>query len=58
MTQPFDNRDADVERIFRLEAEAVDLRRRIMDLEGCLVHVRNYLPTSLKAHVEEVLWPK
>jgi hypothetical protein len=32
------------------------LRRRIMDLEGCLMYVRN-LPAPLKQHVEEVLWP-
>jgi len=33
------------------------LRRRIMDLEACLMYVRNFLPAPLKQHTEEVLWP-
>ena len=33
------------------------LRRRIMDLEECLVYARNFLPAPLKEQAEKVLWP-
>jgi hypothetical protein len=35
----------------------MELRRRIMDLEACLVYVKNFLPPALKEHAEEVLCP-
>ena len=36
--------------------EMLPLRQRIMELEGCLVYVKNFLPLALKQHAESVLY--
>ena len=38
--------------------EMLPLHQRIMELEGCLVYVKNFLPLSLKQHAESVLFGK
>lgn len=48
-----------VEKLRAVDAQEIwRLQRRIQELEGCLVYVRNFLPAPLKAHAEAILWPE
>jgi hypothetical protein len=46
----------DSEQIQTSEELLHELRVRIMELEGCLVYVKEFLPKPLKERCEDVLW--